>query len=81
MSIGNCSDNSDLSYITGMVLPFEPLTLTFENVQYFVETSKVIVLFMIPDSPTVDTIETDQSSMNFPEFERSRFSTKETTTS
>ncbi|KAJ0052683.1 hypothetical protein Pint_00783 [Pistacia integerrima] len=25
---------------TGMVLPFEPITLTFENVQYFVDTSK-----------------------------------------
>ncbi|KAJ0099899.1 hypothetical protein Patl1_19827 [Pistacia atlantica] len=27
--------------LTGMALPFEPLTLTFENVQYFADTPKV----------------------------------------
>ncbi|KAK1578736.1 hypothetical protein Q3G72_032753 [Acer saccharum] len=29
---------------TGMVLPFEPITLTFENIQYFVDTPKLILM-------------------------------------
>ncbi|KAJ0110603.1 hypothetical protein Patl1_00802 [Pistacia atlantica] len=32
-----------ITWILGMVLPFEPITLTFENVQYFVDTSKEFV--------------------------------------
>ncbi|KAK1560341.1 hypothetical protein Q3G72_025513 [Acer saccharum] len=29
---------------TGMLLPFEPITLTFENVHYFVDTPKLILM-------------------------------------
>ncbi|KAK1578168.1 hypothetical protein Q3G72_028095 [Acer saccharum] len=29
---------------TGMVLPFEPITLTFENIQYFVDGPKLILM-------------------------------------
>lgn len=32
-----------------MVLPFEPMTVTFENVQYFVDTPKVQNLFKLTE--------------------------------
>ena len=32
--------------IIRMVLPFEPITLSFDNVHYFVDTPKVTVLFI-----------------------------------
>lgn len=32
---------------TGMVLPFEPVTLTFENVKYYVDTPKVYMFKII----------------------------------
>lgn len=28
-------------YATGVILPFEPITISFENVQYYVDTPKV----------------------------------------
>lgn len=35
-----------------MVLPFEPLTLTFQNLQYYVETPMVMItnLFVVLDT-------------------------------
>lgn len=32
--------------VTRTVLPFEPVTLSFENVQYFVDTPKVTILYL-----------------------------------
>ena len=34
-------------FISGVVLPFEPATITFENVQYFVDTPKVLELYLL----------------------------------
>ncbi|KAK1576693.1 hypothetical protein Q3G72_015814 [Acer saccharum] len=43
-----CSDNIierlAETKTTGMVLPFEPIMLTFENIQYFVDTPKLILM-------------------------------------
>ncbi|KAJ4822694.1 hypothetical protein Tsubulata_024898 [Turnera subulata] len=38
-----CLTNSDSNYNAGMVLPFEPVTISFKNVQYFVDTPKEFV--------------------------------------
>ena len=34
-------------FISGVVLPFEPATITFENVQYYVDTPKVLKLYLL----------------------------------
>lgn len=39
---GGIAISTDLFCVTGVVLPFEPITISFENVRYYVDTPKVL---------------------------------------
>ena len=72
-------------YITGVVLPFEPITISFENVQYYVDAPKVFARstdltfwsFRVLDMIYIDQI----SSIHLPGIEKERFSREKYTAS
>lgn len=72
-------------YATGVVLPFEPITISFENVQYYVDTPKVFARsteLTFWSFRELDMIYVDQiSSIHLPGIEKERFSREKNTAS
>jgi ABC-type multidrug transport system fused ATPase/permease subunit len=76
--LGHYNINSDL-YVAGVVLPFESITISFENVQYYVDIPKVFKrhIDLTPYSPRVYVIEIDQISSTHPQkFRKQGFAEK-----